>query len=140
IGDGHLRPDIEEQVHQAGLGDRVIFAGVRADVPRLMLGAMDLFLLPSLFEGLPLVGMEAQAGGLPVVVSEVVSPELDVIPELIHRLPLSLPAQAWADRVLAARNPSPVSRPEALNRMTRSPFNIQTGIRELAELYAGQVK
>jgi len=79
VGDGPLRPDIERQVAQAGLAERVIFAGIRPDVPRIMLGAMDLFLFPSLFEGLPLALVEAQAAGLPCVFSDVVSEEADVV-------------------------------------------------------------
>src|SRR5690606_15972476 len=67
VGDGPLRPRIEQQVAQAGLGERVIFAGLRADVPALMTGVMDCFLLPSLFEGLGIVLIEAQAAGLPCI-------------------------------------------------------------------------
>ena len=55
LGNGSLRPEIEERVARLGLTDKVIFAGVRADVPRLMLGAMDMFLFPSLHVGLGLV-------------------------------------------------------------------------------------
>jgi glycosyltransferase involved in cell wall biosynthesis len=49
-GDGELRPAIEEKVARLGFHDRVIFAGSRSDVPRLMMGAMDAFILPSLYE------------------------------------------------------------------------------------------
>jgi glycosyltransferase involved in cell wall biosynthesis len=141
LGDGPLRGDIESQVERAGLRDRVHFVGVRSDVPRVMRGAMDLFLLPSLYEGLPLVGMEAQAAGLPFFVSDAVSTELDVVPELIHRLPLTLPAQDWADRILSvASAPPPVSRSDALQRMTGGPFDIEVGIQQLQDLYAQEIR
>ena len=65
LGDGPLRPEIERQATELGIGHAVHFLGVRADVPRIMLGAMDLFLFPSHFEGLGLVAVEAQAAGLP---------------------------------------------------------------------------
>ncbi len=70
VGEGILRPSIERLVRQRGLGDSVVFLGRRDDVPALM-ARCDLFLLPSLFEGLPIVALEANAAGLPVVGSKV---------------------------------------------------------------------
>ena len=77
VGDGPLRTEAGEMLSQAGLLDKVVFAGVRADVDRLM-QAMDVFILPSLFEGLPVVLVEAQASGLPCLCSEVVTREDDL--------------------------------------------------------------
>jgi glycosyltransferase involved in cell wall biosynthesis len=66
-GDGPLEQDLRRQQQTLGIGaDRLIFAGWREDVPRL-LAASDLFVLPSLFEGLPLVALEALALGVPIV-------------------------------------------------------------------------
>ena len=67
-GDGPLRPEIEHQADRLGLGDSLRFLGMRTDVPQL-LSAMDLFLLPSRWEGLGIVAVEAQASGLPCVCS-----------------------------------------------------------------------
>lgn len=64
-GEGELRGEWEAQVASAGLGGRVAFVGHVADIGR-MLGAADIFCLPSLYEGLPLVLLEAMAAGLPV--------------------------------------------------------------------------
>ena len=136
VGDGPLRPDIERKVAELGLTGKVIFAGLRADVPRLMLGAMDVFLLPSLYEGLPVVGMEAQAAGLPFLVSDAVTGELDVVGPLLRRLSLSQPAPAWAEAVLAVRDSSPaISRSEALAMMEKSPFDVTGSVSALAEVY-----
>ena len=66
IGDGSLRPGIEERAADRGLADYVLFLGDRKDVPALY-QAMDVLVLPSLFEGLPMVGVEAQCAGLPMV-------------------------------------------------------------------------
>lgn len=66
VGDGPLRPAIERQVDEAGIAGNFVFAGLRSDVPR-MLSAMDVFLFPSLSEGLPVAMIEAMAAGLPVV-------------------------------------------------------------------------
>lgn len=141
VGDGPLRGAVERQVEASGLQQRVIFAGVRPDVPNLLRGAMDVFVMPSLYEGLPLVGMEAQAAGLPLVVSDTVTPEVEVLPELVHSLPLARSPAAWADAVLATRERLPAaSRTEALTRMLRSPFTIRAGIEKLAQAYETEVQ
>ena len=59
--------------------DKVIFAGIRPDVPRLILGAMDVFIMPSACEGLPLAGIEAQAAGIPIIFSDIIPDEIDMI-------------------------------------------------------------
>ncbi len=69
IGDGELRPDIERQI-AADLGASFRLLGMRPDVPEL-LAAADLFVLPSLWEGLPMALIEAMAAGLPVVATDV---------------------------------------------------------------------
>jgi glycosyltransferase involved in cell wall biosynthesis len=136
VGDGSLRPAIEQKAGQARLADRVVFAGVRPDVPRLMLGAMDVFLFPSLFEGLGLVLVEAQSAGLPCIVSDAVPEEADVVKPLMRRMSLSQPASVWAEAVLAARDAAlVVTQPEALTIIEKSPFNIQTSVRQLESVY-----
>jgi glycosyltransferase involved in cell wall biosynthesis len=100
IGDGPLRAGIQTKVREHSLGKHFIFTGVRADVPRLMKGAMDLFLFPSLYEGLPLTLLEAQAAGLTCVISDSISPESDVIASLIVRESLTKSADEWAQRLI----------------------------------------
>jgi len=70
IGDGDLREELQAQVKRSNLGDHIHFLGNRSDVPEL-LAASDLFVLPSLWEGLPKALLEAMATGLPIVASEV---------------------------------------------------------------------
>ncbi len=135
LGDGSLRPNIEQKVAQAGLTDRCIFAGSRPDVSRLMLGAMDVFLLPSLHEGLGLVLVEAQAAGLPCIFSDAVPEEADVVKPLVRRLSLSQPASVWAEAILDFRKTKPDPQLEALMLVEQSSFNILTGVKELEKLY-----
>ncbi len=66
VGDGPLRPDVEAALAQAGIADRVVLTGLRRDVPELM-AAFDVFVLSSLWEGLPRVLPQAMATGLPIV-------------------------------------------------------------------------
>jgi len=138
VGDGELRQAIQQKVTRAGLADKVIFAGVRSDVPRLMLGAMDIFVMPSLYEGLPLVGLEVQSAGLPFLLSDTTTEELDVVMPLIKRLSLSQPALDWAQEVLALRNTEPeISRSDALTLMKETGFNITSSIKNLEKVYYG---
>ena len=81
VGEGQLREENENKVAQLGLRDCVRFLGLRNDVNRLY-QAFDLFLFPSLWEGLPLTGVEAQAAGLPVLMSDVITPEVYIVPHL----------------------------------------------------------
>jgi glycosyltransferase involved in cell wall biosynthesis len=132
VGDGPLRPVIEAKVRQLGLTRHVIFAGSRSDVPRLLLGAMDKFLFPSLHEGLGLALIEAQAAGLPCAISSEIPSEADLVPQLITRMPLENSPATWADRVLRIR---PAGVPQALTRVENSPFNVVTSARKLANTY-----
>ncbi|MGI6381360.1 MAG: glycosyltransferase family 1 protein [Anaerolineae bacterium] len=135
VGDGPLRPDVDRQARHLGLADRVTFAGLRDDVPRLMLGAMDALLMPSRWEGLPVTLLEAQAAGLPCVISDVIADEADVVPELVHRLALQQPPDAWAEAVLACAGDRPITQTEALARIERSDFSIPVSVMDLEVLY-----
>ncbi len=139
IGDGPLRPEIEQQVDSAGLREHVFFAGLRRDVPRLLSG-MDVFLLPSHFEGLPIVMLEAQASGLPCVISDAVDEDADVIPELVHRLSLSQPVAAWTEALTALGQNSAIgAREQSRQVIADSPFNIRRGVEKLQRLYLEQL-
>jgi glycosyltransferase involved in cell wall biosynthesis len=136
IGDGPMRPAIERRVAELGLMGRVVFAGIRADVPRVLLGALNVFVMPSLHEGLPLAGLEAQAAGLPCVFADSITAELDVVPQLLTRLRLSDSSSDWARVLLAKREQAPpITQDEALAVMEASPFDIRRSAAELARLY-----
>ena len=136
IGDGSLRSDIEQKVVQMGLSDRVTFAGNRSDVPRLMLKAVDLFLFPSLHEGLGLVLIEAQAAGLPCIFSDVVPEEADLVRPLLQRISLSKSASIWAEAVRSAKSDaSAISQRDALAVVENTPFNIAASVKKLTEVY-----
>jgi glycosyltransferase involved in cell wall biosynthesis len=136
IGDGHLRPAVEQRAAEMGITERVVFAGLRADVPRVLLGVANVFVMPSLHEGLPLAGLEAQAAGLPCVFADSITAELDVVPQLVTRLRLSDSSSDWARVLLAKRDQAPpVKQDEALEVMQASPFDILRSAAELARLY-----
>ena len=100
VGDGIRREEIERKVKQLGLIDSVIFMGVRSDVNEL-LQAMDIFVFPSLYEGLPVTLIEAQAAGLPCVISDHISQECIVTNDLVTVQNLSDSAETWARHILS---------------------------------------
>lgn len=134
VGDGILRPSIEETCRALGITERVIFVGLSSCVPELMRCAMDVFVMPSLHEGLPLVLLEAQAAGLPCLVSDVVSREAMVSDGTIEFLPLSSGASTWADATLSLLNKT--ARPTDLAaRMADTDYNVVVSARHIEELY-----
>ena len=136
MGDGPLRAKVEAQVKERVLSDRFVFTGTRMDVPFLLRGAMDCLLYPSLFEGLPLALVEAQAAGLPCVLSDAISTETDLIPPLLQRLPLSEAPSVWGRAVSKALSTAPVVSPDAaLETVQNSSLSIQSCIASLTELY-----
>jgi glycosyltransferase involved in cell wall biosynthesis len=135
VGDGVLRAEVERDVARRSLPDRVVFAGARLDVPRLMLGAMDVFVFPSHHEGLGRVAVEAQAAGLPCILADTIPSEADLVPSLVRRLPLGEPS-TWAGAILEAiAKPGKVSRDEALRIVERSLFNVCKAIESLERVY-----
>lgn len=134
VGEGPLRPVMEQRARDLAISDRVVFLGSRADVPRLMSGVMDVFVFPSRYEGLGLVLVEAQAAGLPCVLSDAVPPEADLVAPLLRRMALDRSAAAWAAAVVDARHPA-LSPREAWEIVARSEFQIDRGVSELMRFY-----
>jgi glycosyltransferase involved in cell wall biosynthesis len=99
LGDGVLRPEIERLVDSAGVRDNVHFLGVRSDVS-LVIGCLDLLLLPSLWEGLGIVLIEAQAAGVPCVVSDAVTKEADLNLGLTQFVSLKEDVGVWTNLIL----------------------------------------
>ena len=131
-GDGPLRLEIEQQVESLGLAERVRFLGQRSDADALY-SAADVFCLPSLYEGLPVVAVEAQATGLPILVSDKVTRETLII-SLAKRIPLEADNRAWACAAIKAgmarlSDSSPADK-EAISR-----YSIQNAAPFLMEKY-----
>lgn len=95
IGDGELKNEVLAKVMDLGIEKKVYYLGEREDIQQFY-NAMDAFLLPSLYEGLPMVGLEAECFGLPVFFSTEISREASVC-ELGHFLRLNVSEEYWAD-------------------------------------------
>lgn len=99
IGNGDLLDNIKEMVNENKLQDSVIFLGVTDRVQDYLQG-MDVFVFPSIYEGLGIALIEAQASGLPCVVSESIQEEADIGAGLIHKVNLSDSYTRWRDTIL----------------------------------------
>ncbi len=100
VGDGSIRDRIEKKAEDMGISEHIQFLGVHGDVHEL-LQAGDVFVFPSLYEGLGIVAVEAQAAGLPCVISDTIPKDVVVLDSL-KALPLEKP-EDWADAILAWR-------------------------------------
>jgi glycosyltransferase involved in cell wall biosynthesis len=132
VGSGLLEQSVAERAEALGVQDHVRFCGSRADVARL-LGAADAFVFPSLYEGLPLSCLEAQAAGLPVIMSDTITREVIVVADRVSRVPLG-DAAAWAHATVKAFTVPPRSRDAAL-ALSGSPFDIAVSAQTLLESY-----
>lgn len=131
IGEGPLQIDVETQVIKSGMNDKVIFMGVRKDIPEV-LQAMDVFIMPSLFEGLAVSAIEAQATGLPVLISNTVSTDVAVTSNVTF-LGLNQSAEYWADQ--AIKLVSRYKRQDVLELIREHGFDAQESARMLEEIY-----
>ena len=128
IGDGELRTQIEACASQLPDG-AVVFLGSRTDIPQL-LQAADVFAFPSHFEGLPVTMIEAQAAGLPCVMSDRVTGEC-VVTDLVTSLPIDDPKR-WAEEILAKKD---TPRTDRLADIQRSGYDITAAAEELTRFY-----
>ncbi len=131
VGDGPLKSAILDQVQYLDISDRVHIISNRDDVPAILCSAIDTFIFPSKFEGLGLALIEAQAAGLPCLVSHAVPDEADVLSEQITRLRLE---ESWVPALLATQNfrRDPDS---AIRAMKETDFCIERGVEFLERLY-----
>lgn len=120
-GDGPLEDDVKKKAAGMGLAEKCIFLGMRSDIPDVM-QAMDVLAMPSLFEGLPVTGIEAQAGGLYVIASTGVPEEMNAI-GMVEFIDLEADKKTWADRLIEkAKQP----KEDTFNQIEKARYDIHT--------------
>lgn len=136
VGEGPLHSDIKQYVKSHNLCENVIFAGSRPDIPEILLGVLDAFIFPSHFEGLGMALVEAQAAGLPCIISDVIPPEAEVFPDLVKRLSLQKSPIHWANMLIEHVEKTPKKSIKAtLPALKNSPLNIRNSISALTSIY-----
>jgi glycosyltransferase involved in cell wall biosynthesis len=136
IGDGPTRVATERLAEELGVRQRCVFAGAvgREDVPRLLAG-LDLLLHPSLYEGLPVTLVEAQAAAVPALASATITREVEAVPGLVRFVGLGEGPETWAaeaSRTLGAPRPTPA---EAQARLAETDFDIRRSAGHFLGLY-----
>lgn len=122
VGDGEKKSEIKEQIKALGIEKSVIFTGIRSDVPAL-LSAMDVFVFPSFYEGMPNTVIEAQATGLLCVIADTITEEAGVT-DCVHFMSLSDSAEVWADKALALFDKDRVDRSFYSDKMKNAGYDI----------------
>lgn len=138
VGEGPLQVNVKKQVEELGLQDDVLFMGIRPDVQDLM-QAMDVFVLPSIFEGLGIVNIEAQAAGLPCFASDRVVPPEVKLTELMHFIPLEESPAQWAEYILSHTIPTEERRDQR-RAIIDAGFDIRTTAEQLNNFYLDVLK
>lgn len=131
VGDGPLKPEIQEKAVRMGIAKSVHFLGIRKDVSRLM-QAMDIFVFPSNYEGLGMVAIEAQAAGLPTIVSEEIPKEAQVTSSFSY-CHLSQSPKQWARTAFSCING--FQRTKTDKQISDAGFDIQREASRLLNYY-----
>lgn len=131
VGDGRLRHSIEQKVKDLGLGDSIIFTGVRSDIPQL-LQVFDIFVFPSIYEGLPVTLVEAQASGLPCIISDTITEEVKITNQ-VEFISLDQSPEYWAEQVLKYANG--YERKSTYEEICKSGYDIKEKVKWLEDFY-----
>ena len=132
IGIGELEESVKEKARSMGIQDKILFLGQMANVNEWY-QAMDCFVLPSLFEGLPVVGIEAQAAGLPCIFSDRVADEVLLAPQ-VRRVSLEAEDAQWVKEIIAARHPE-MERTAGAQFARQGGYDIHVEAQKLQEIY-----
>ena len=133
LSDGPLYETIQNKVHSLRLEKDVIFAGRRSDAYKIY-NAFDVFVLPSLWEGLPLVALEAQANGLPVIMADTVTTDA-ICTSKVFTISLSEDTKKWVDTISSVLLEDDRENYDTLSEMTNHGFNIEKEAEKLRQMY-----
>lgn len=134
VGDGVMRKEIEHYVDELGLQDSVIFAGMQPNVNEF-LSAFDMFVFPSLWEGMPLSVIEAQAAGLPCFISDTIDEDV-AITKLVSRLPINKGTEIWVEKLknTIERNRFENSK-NSISQLKSNKYDSKVSAKVLKDLY-----
>lgn len=135
IGDGQTRKEVMLKSQSLGLDKFCIFTGIRTDVHKLML-AMDAFVMPSWFEGLPMSLVEAQASGLPIIASDTISRDSDITGTILFKSINDTPPK-WADCILEWN--SEKGRTNNIDLIKKAGFDSNETSKKILNIYYGRI-
>lgn len=129
VGDGILIKEVKEKAEKMGIIRNCIFTGIRKDVNRI-LSALDVFIFPSFYEGMPNTVIEAQTAGLHCVISDTITKEAD-ISGLVKYVSLNKGAYKWADEIL---NFNCINRSEVANKIKENGYEIEDVVKQFEKI------
>lgn len=132
IGDGPLRNKIESKAKNLGIFDNIIFTGSIPNVNKY-LQMIDVFLFPSIYEGLPFALVEAQAAGLPCIISDSIPRECNIVNDLVISLSLKASITEWINRILNVSKQ--INRVDTSKIICDSGYDIKETTKWLEEFY-----
>ena len=124
---------LENVAKEYGVADKVIFTGLTTNVEK-MLNLLDVFFFPSNFEGLPIVLIEAQANGLPVVTAKHL-PDARILDNYDNSLSLNDSLEKWADKILSVRNHRELDTEKVKQLIDENGYEIESATRQLEKLF-----
>jgi glycosyltransferase EpsF len=133
VGDGELREQVQEDIISNNLQDNIQVLGIRKDIPEMM-NIFDVLLLPSLFEGFPIVILEAQAANLPCIVSDTISNEIELGFGLVEFASLNN-VDTWIDKILAHKN-NKLKNENIVVDMSKLGYDIVYNVEKLYDIYS----
>lgn len=131
IGDGKLREEIINKIKKLGLEESVLILGKRDDADKLI-QAMDIFVFPSRFEGLPVALIETQASGLKCIVADTITREAQITGR-VEYISLNEKGKYWAEKIVNIK--SPYIRDDVYSKFINSKYNIKNETEKLKEIY-----
>lgn len=131
IGDGILKDKIKNRMRELEIEDNVIMTGVRSDVNKLI-QAMDCFVFPSLYEGLPLTVVEAQVAGLPCYISASITKEV-CLSDLVKMLSINDSPSKWSNEVLKCKDCD--VRQDVSGKIIKAGYDVSSTAQWLADFY-----
>ena len=134
VGEGSLRKELENLSKEYNISDRVHLLGIREDI-NVMLHSMDVFVFPSIFEGLGLVLLEAQAAGLPCIVSDAIQPEADLGLGLFTKLNLSDEVEIWSKYIIEPINNKEINLEKINKVFEEKEYSTDKCISKLMKIY-----
>ncbi|AZV50001.1 glycosyltransferase family 1 protein [Bacillus halotolerans] len=133
-GDGPLREQMEEEARRLNLLSDVLFLGTEEHIHELM-RTFDVFVMPSLYEGLPVVLVEAQASGLPCIISDKITEKVDTGLGLVKRVSLSKPMDIWAETIVRAAAAGRPKRELVKDTLAKLGYDARRNVGALMNLY-----
>lgn len=135
VGKGELEKELRYKAKKLGIEKDVIFAGIREDVNKIY-SAMDVFVFPSISEGLPVSVVEAQASGLPCILSDAITTQVKLT-DLVQYLSLTTSTDVWAEKILDIKLNKNINcrKKDMKDIIKKSGFDIESNAKWLEEFY-----